>query len=382
MKRSKLFFLSIILMFVALSIPFQSVDTSADVFTSARAMCVIESSSNRILYAKNENEKRAMASTTKIMTAITAIESGMDLDTPFEISRKAIGISGTSIYLKDGEQLTLRDLLYGLMLVSGNDASFAIGEYVGNGIEHFIDMMNWKAHQIGAFNTHFENTHGLDADGHYTSAYDLAIISSYALKNEIFKEIVSTKDIQITNTDGKIRYFRNKNKLLNALDGAIGVKTGYTGDAGRCLVSAVEREGMQVVCVVLDCRPMFEDSAEMLEKAFKEYDLIDLAANIVYPESLRVENGSKDSVLLSRITSCYYPLKEGEKEKISIELNIADKIDAPIKKGDEIGEIRIFIDKDLLFSKKIFTMEDVKEKGVLQKIGDVISQWWFFNEIK
>lgn len=375
MKRSSLFFLSIILMFAALCVPFQSVSTSADVFTSARAMCVIESSSNRILYAKNENEKRAMASTTKIMTAITAIESGVDLDTPFEISRKAVGISGTSIYLRDGEELTLRDLLYGLMLVSGNDASYAIGEYVGNGIEHFIDMMNWKAHQIGAFNTHFENTHGLDADGHYTSAYDLAIISSYALKNETFKEIVSTKDIQITNTDGKIRYFRNKNKLLNALDGAIGVKTGYTGDAGRCLVSAVEREGMQVVCVVLDCHPMFEDSAEMLEKAFKEYELIDLAANIVYPESISVENGSKDSVLISRIKSCTYPLKEGEKEKISVELNLSDKVEAPIKKGDEIGEIRIFIDKDLLFSEKIFTMEDVKEKGVLQKIGDVISQW-------
>ena len=375
MKRSRLFFLSLILIFAALCVPFQSIDSSADAFTSARAMCVIESSSNRILYSKNENEKRAMASTTKIMTAITAIESGVDLDIPFEISRKAVGISGTSIYLRDGEELTLRDLLYGLMLVSGNDASYAIGEYVGNGIEHFIDMMNWKAHQIGAFNTHFENTHGLDADGHYTSAYDLAIISSYALKNETFKEIVSTKDIQITNADGKIRYFRNKNKLLNALDGAIGVKTGYTGDAGRCLVSAVERDGMQVVCVVLDCRPMFEDSAELLEKAFKEYDLIDLASNIVYPESISVENGSKDSVLISRLKSCYYPLKEGEKEKISVELNLTDKVKAPIKKGDEIGEIRIFIDKDLLFSEKIFTMEDVKEKGVLQKIGDVISQW-------
>ena len=375
MKKNRVFFLSLVFIFAFFCVPFQRVNVSADVYTSAKAMCVIESSTNRILYAKNENEKRAMASTTKIMTAITAIESGVDLNTPFEISRKSVGISGTSIYLKDGEQLTLRDLLYGLMLVSGNDASYAIGEYVGNGIEHFIDMMNWKAHQIGAFNTHFENTHGLDAEGHYTSAYDLAIISSYALKNEIFKEIVSTKDIQITNTDGKIRYFRNKNKLLNALDGAVGVKTGYTGDAGRCLVSAVERNGMQVVCVVLDCRPMFEDSAELLEKSFKEYDLIDIAANIVYPESIPVENGSKEYVPLSKIKSCYYPLKKGEKEKISVELNLPENVSAPIKKGDEIGEIRIFIDKDLLFSEKIFTMEDVKEKGVLQKISDVISQW-------
>lgn len=375
MKRTKLIFLILFLLLVPLCFPLREQEVCADVFTSARAMCVIESSSKRILYSKNENEKRAMASTTKIMTAITAIESGVDLDTPFEISKNAVGISGTSLYLKDGEQLTLRDLLYGLMLVSGNDASYAIGEYVGKGIEHFIDMMNWKAHQIGAFNTHFENTHGLDADGHYTSAYDLAIISSYALKNETFKEIVSTKDIQITNIEGKVRYFRNKNRLLGELDGAIGVKTGYTGNAGRCLVSAVERDGMQVVCVVLDCRPMFEDSAEILEKAFEEYKLTDLSEGITYPSGVSVENGNKNNVLLSKIKNCFYPLKEGEKEKISVELNLADKVKAPIKKGDEIGEVRIFIDKDLLFSEKIFTIEDVKEKGVLQKIGDVISQW-------
>ena len=245
----------------------------ASVSCLAKAMCVMESESKRVLYDKNLEEKLPMASTTKIMTAITAIERGVDLDEPFEISKKAVGIPGTSLYLKEGEHFTLRKLLYGLMLISGNDASVAIGERVGNGVEHFIDMMNWKAKQIGAINTHFENTHGLDEKGHYTTAYDLALITSYALRNDIFREIVSTKSIQVTNEDGKIRYFNNKNKLLHSVNGAIGVKTGFTDDAGRCLVSAVERNGMTVVCVVLNCGPMFEESASLLEKAFGDFRL-------------------------------------------------------------------------------------------------------------
>ena len=374
--KNKIFFLSLILVIVIPFIfPLTNQNSSAEVYTSAKSMCVIESSSKRVLYSKNEEQKLPMASTTKIMTAITAIESGVDLDTYFEIPHEAVGISGTSIYLRDGERLTIRDLLYGLMLVSGNDASYAIGEYVGGGVEHFIDMMNWKARQIGAFNTHFANTHGLDEEGHYTTAHDLALITSYALKNDVFREIVSTKDMQITNEDGKVRYFRNKNKLLSVLDGAIGVKTGYTGDAGRCLVSAVERGNMQIVCVVLDCKPMFEESAELLNKAFEEYELINLSQNLEFEKTVPVNGGCKDSVKVSDIKACYYPIKKGEKESISVEVNMQESVDAPIKKGDEIGEIRIFINKDLLFSEKIFTMEDVKEKGVLQKIGDVISQW-------
>ena len=347
----------------------------AEELTSAKSMCVMETSSNRVFYSKNMNQKLAMASTTKIMTAITAIESGMDLDEIFEVSPKSIGISGTSIYLREGEKLTLRKLLYGLMLVSGNDASVAIGEQVGKGVEHFIDMMNWKAKQIGALNTHFENTHGLDAKGHYTTAYDLALISSYALKNEAFKEIVSTKNIQITNEEGKIRYFKNKNKLLFNLEGAEGVKTGFTDDAGRCLVSAVSRNGMEVVCVVLNCGPMFEESANLLNSAFENYEMVDLTKNYDIPSFIEVEDGRKDAVGIFTNKTFKYPLTKNEIEKINYEYKLKEKIEAPVTKGDEIGEIRIYLNKDLLFSEKIYTMEDIRTKGVLQKIFDVISQW-------
>ena len=350
-------------------------NAKAEALTSAKAMCVMETSSKRVLYSKNMEEKLAMASTTKIMTAITAIESGMDLDEIFEISEKSVGISGTSIYLRKGEKLTLRKLLYGLMLVSGNDASVAIGEKVGNGVEHFIDMMNWKARQIGAFNSHFENTHGLDQQGHYTTAYDLALITSYALKNEVFKEIVSTKNIQITNEDGKIRYFKNKNKLLFSLEGAEGVKTGFTDDAGRCLVSAVNKNGMEIVCVVLNCGPMFEESAVLLNKAYQDFAIVELTKDYKFPDNIEVSDGRKDFVLIGTEKKFYYPLLEKEKDLIRYEYKIKDKIEAPICKGDEIGEIRIFLDKELLFSEKIYTMEDIRTKGVLQKILDVISQW-------
>lgn len=347
----------------------------ASVSCLAKAMCVMESESKRVLYDKNLEEKLPMASTTKIMTAITAIESGVDLDEPFEISKKAVGIPGTSLYLKEGEHFTLRKLLYGLMLISGNDASVAIGERVGNGVEHFIDMMNWKAKQIGAINTHFENTHGLDEKGHYTTAYDLALITSYALKNDIFREIVSTKSIQVTNEDGKIRYFNNKNKLLHSLNGAIGVKTGFTDDAGRCLVSAVERDGMTVVCVVLNCGPMFEESASLFENAFSDFKLYDLTKNYDYPEFIEVEDGRQETVKISTLKNFNYPLKKDEIDKIEYVYSVNETVEAPVEKGDEIGEIRIFLDKELLFSEKIFTMEDIRTKGILQKIFDIISGW-------
>lgn len=343
--------------------------------TSAKGMCVMETSSHRVFYSKNMNQRLPMASTTKIMTAITAIESGMDLDEVFEISPKAIGISGTSIYLRKGEKFTLRELLYGLMLVSGNDASVAIGEHVGNGVEYFVDMMNWKAKEIGAVNTHFENTHGLDIEGHYTTAYDLALITSYALENDTFREIVSTKYKQIESPEGKTRYFKNKNKLLNTLDGTIGVKTGFTDDAGRCLVSAVERDGMRVVCVVLNCSPMFQESADLLNLAFSEYKMYDLTENYNYKNSILVTSGRNDSVDILTKEKFLYPLKEGELENIRYSYIIKDSIEAPIKKGDEVGEIRIFMNKDLLFSEKIYTIEDVKAKGVIDKFFDIITQW-------
>lgn len=347
----------------------------AESYTSAKAMCVMESGSKRVLASKNCDTKLAMASTTKIMTAITAIESGKNLDSPFTISSKAVGVSGTSLYLRQGEVFTLRDLLYGLMLISGNDASVAIGEYVGGNVTKFVEMMNEKARSIGALNSHFDNTHGLDSKTHYTSAYDLALITSYAMANDTFREIVSCKNTKITNADGKTRYLKNKNKLLSSLVGCNGVKTGFTDDAGRCLVTSCERDGMNVVCVVLNCGPMFEESAQLLNEAFKEYHLVDLTSGYAFKDKLKVEEGEEEYVDIATFGSYCYPLKSSELKKVKYVYDIEKSVEAPVEKGREVGEVKIFIDNDLHFSEKIYTIENVRRNSIFRKLKDLIEQW-------
>ena len=349
--------------------------TYAEALTSAKAMCVMEKESKRVLYSKNDEQKLAMASTTKIMTAITAIENCKDLDKTFIVSPKSVGISGTSIYLRNGEEMTVRDLLYGLMLVSGNDASVAIGEYVGGGIKNFVNMMNDLAVKIGAKNSHFDNTHGLDSETHYTAAYDLALITSYALENDTFKEIVSTKNTKITNTEGKTRYLKNKNKLLTQLDGCIGVKTGFTNDAGRCLVSSCERDGMTIICVVLNCGPMFEESTVLLEKAFKEYHLIDLTSGYSFKREIPVEEGRIGQVKIATKGKYVYPLRDDELSQVNYVYEIKDEIEAPVDKDTEVGEVKIFINNNLHFSEKIYTMENVRRNSIFEKIKDLIERW-------
>ena len=383
MKRSKiysilcLFFVVIFLLsFLFGGLRLLKANTFAnEYYTSAKAMCTMEVNSKRILYSKNMDEKMAMASTTKIMTAITAIENSNDLDKKFEISPKAVGISGTSLYLRKGEKLSIRELLYGLMLVSGNDASVAIGEKVAGSVQSFVELMNKTAEKIGAKNTHFDNTHGLDSKTHYTTAYDLALITSYAMKNEIFKEIVSTKNIKITNSDGKVRYLKNKNKLLTSLDGCNGVKTGFTDDAGRCYVGSCEREGMTIVCVVLNCGPMFEECGALINKAFVEYHLIDLTSGYAYDDKIKVIEGEKDFVKIGTKGEYLYPLRIDEFKKVSYVYDISNSIQSPITKGSEVGEIKIFIDNKLHFSEKVFTMENVRRNSIWQKIKDLIEQW-------
>lgn len=352
-----------------------SLNASAEVYSSAKAMTVMEAGSKRVLYSKNNQQKLPMASTTKIMTAITAIENAKDFDTRFEISPKAVGVSGTSIYLRKGETLSLRELLYGLMLVSGNDASVAIGEHVGGNVKNFIDLMNKTALKIGAKNSHFDNTHGLDSPTHYTTAYDLALITSYALANPIFKEIVSTKNIRIESGEGKTRYLKNKNRLLNSFTGCNGVKTGFTDDAGRCLVSSAERNGMTLVSVVLNCGPMFEECSSLMEGGFSEYKLFDLTYDYQLPKTIKVENGREEEVEIYTKGHYFYPLRDDELNKINYKYNLTSSIEAPLKADTEIGEVEIYIDKDLHFSEKIFTMKGVRGNTIWHKLKDMLSNW-------
>ncbi len=344
--------------------------------TSAKAMVVIAVNDNKILYAKNENQKLPMASTTKIITALTVINNASDLDKQITIPKVATLVPGTSIYLKQGEVLTIRQLLYGLMLQSGNDAATALAIAVGGDIGSFCSMMNETAKQCGATNSQFKNPHGLDEDGHFTTATDLAKITAKALQNKDFREIVSCKYFQIDKGENTTcRKLTNKNRLLNTLPGCIGVKTGYTSRAGRCLVSAVERNGMQVVCVVLNCGPMFEESQELIEKAFDEYSLVEILPSYNFVADVPVKNGKKPSVKIYSKNGCKKVLSKAEKEKVSISYDYPDELLAPLTKEQNVGEVKININNDLIFVEKLYIMEEVKSTNVTDKIKEIIDNW-------
>lgn len=279
-------------------------------YSSAKAMCTIDINSGRILYTKNADAQIPMASTTKIVTAITTIElaqeQGICLDEKIVINDKAIGIEGTSIYLQKGEQLSIRELLYGLMLRSGNDASMALALAVCKTNEEFCAKMQEVSQRVGAINSNYKNPHGLDEEGHYTTAYDLALITAYAMKNPVFAEIVKTKEIRI---DGKEypRILQNKNRLLRQLDGCVGVKTGFTKKAGRCFVGARDYNGMTVVCVVLNCGPMFEESADIMKQADAEFTMRRLVG----------ENQFIGDMQAIGMQDFYYPLTDAEMDGIA-----------------------------------------------------------------
>ena len=233
---------------------------------SAKRACVLDTVSGRMLFQQNINEQSLIASTTKIMTALIVCEQCNVLDR-MRIPQEAVGIEGSSMYLKEGEVLTLQELLYGLMLSSGNDAAVALAIYCGGTVEGFTQLMNDKARILGLTGTHFENPNGLDAPGHYSTARDLAVLAAYAMKNPIFAKTVSAKSVRVGD-----RYLTNHNKLLWRLEGADGVKTGYTRAAGRILVSTALRQGRRLVAVTIDAPDDWNDHIHLLNEGFSRYE--------------------------------------------------------------------------------------------------------------
>ena len=316
---------------------------------------VMEASSKRVLYGANIHEKKYMASTTKILTALCIIEN-CDLDEIVTISKKTVGIEGSSIYLEVGEKLSVKDLLYGLMLRSGNDCAETLAVHCSENIENFARLMNETATKIGATESNFVNPHGLHDDNHYTTAYDLALISCYAIKNPIFKEIVSTKqiDIPFTTHDYKRRLI-NKNKMLKEFEGATGIKTGFTKKAGRCLVSSCERNGMELVSVVLNCGPMFERSKTILQRGFDEYSLYKLAESDHIVDFIPIENSEEVRGVYIK-NDIVLPLTAAEKESLKIVYDLPEILSADTPKDAEIGFIKIYCENNLIFAEKIYTI--------------------------
>ena len=289
-------------------------------YSSARGMATIEMTTGRLLYAKNAYSTMPMASTTKIVTAITVLEHVKDIDEVVTVNPKAIGVEGTSIYLQRGEQLTVRELLYGLMLRSGNDASVALALHISESVEEFSQLMNQLATKAGAQSSSFKNPHGLDEEGHVTTAYDLALITAYAMKNQIFAEIVATKEKRISGVEYP-RVMQNKNRLLRSNSDVIGVKTGFTSKAGRCFVGALEDNGMTVICVVLNCGPMFPESEHLMERATEEYYM----HKVLPKETVIRPTIESTKSLVGMVTQDWsFPIKPSEIDKIEIKINPKD----------------------------------------------------------
>lgn len=321
---------------------------------------VLDCESGRVLYEHNADKQMPMASTTKILTAIIILED-CDLDAVVTVPPQAAGTEGSSIYLIAGEKITVRDLLYGLMLRSGNDCAVTLALYHSGTVEAFAACMNARAQTMGAVNSSFVNPHGLPAEGHYTTALDLARIAAYALRNASFREIVSAKEWR-TDGDGTetVRLFHNKNKMLYNYAGADGVKTGYTKEAGRCLVASAERSGSRYVCVTLNSPSMYERSAELLDGSFAKFRRACLFDAETF--SVRIPAGSRGkSCACACRESFYYPLAEGEERAIRIEKDVCGRLCLPVRRGDAAGELRIFLENQLLFSQKIVSIEEVKK---------------------
>ncbi len=244
----------------------------SETHSSAASMALLDGDTGELVFSKNCDARREPASTTKICTAITVLEHFTMLDLPVAIPDEAVGVEGSSLYLQRGEMLTVRDLLYGLMLQSGNDCATVLAIIVGDSVDGFVKLMNETAAKAGATNTNFMNPHGLHHDEHYTTALDLCKISYYAMQNETFREIVSTKRHSTPYHNHEYRRnFPNKNKILFNYEGGNGIKTGYTKASGRCLVSSATRRGKTFICTVLNCYDMFEECMRLMDAAFARF---------------------------------------------------------------------------------------------------------------
>ena len=324
---------------------------------SARSYVLLDAATGRVLQKHASDQRSLIASTTKIMTALIVCEQCNVLDR-MRIPKEAVGIEGSSLYLREGEVLTIQELLYGLMLHSGNDAATALAIYCSGTVEAFSQQMNDKAHTLGLTNTHFENPHGLDSGTHYSTAEDLAKLAAYAMENPIFSKIVSTKNVKIGS-----RQLTNHNKLLWQIDGADGVKTGYTKAAGRILVSSVCRGGRRLIAVTICAPNDWNDHSLLHESGFLQYKQKQIISTGDVLGTIDVAGGDAQKVHLVANEDFSYPLSQ--KDIISVKLPNPAFAYAPVAYGQSAGCAGIFVGEC-----KIGTVEMIYGETIEQEIDE------------
>lgn len=361
-------------------------DSAEEPNLNSRAAIIYDRNSKEVIYGKEENTKRKMASTTKIMTCMVVLEKGELTDTVI-VSKKAAGTGGSRVGLKTGDKVSVQDLLYGLMLCSGNDAAVALAEHVGGSVEGFADLMNEKARQLNLSNTHFVTPHGLDNEEHYTTAYELAIMADNALKNNTFSSIVGTKNITI-NINGKPRNLSNTNELLGSMAGVYGVKTGFTNGANRCLVTSCKIENLDIITVVLGAdtkKFRTQDSIKLINYAMNNYKEINME-NKIQEEFQKWKKENKDKIYINKgekntteykleeQLNNYITIKNTQENDVKIEINTLNYYEAPLQEGTTIGVLTVKVSGQVKLIKNIQVAQTVKKKNMINYMKELIEK--------
>lgn len=355
------------------------IETSSDVeelSLNSRIALIYDRASGSILYEKNGNKQTPMASTTKIMTAIVVLENANLKDT-VTITAKATGVGGSRLGLKKNDKITVNDLLYGLMLRSGNDAAVALAIHVGGSVEGFAQMMNEKAQELGLTSSHFVVPHGLDNDGHYTTAYELAKMADYALNMDKFKEIVATKSTTIY-INGYARAINNTNQLLGSVSGVYGVKTGFTNGAGRCLVTACKRDDLDIITVIIGAdttKIRTADTIKLIQYAYNNFEIVNIKEIVeakfnqwlqINQGRIYVNKGIKNNVelYLEELPFENMAIYKMDVDKIEIEVNSIFYLEAPVKENQIIANVKIMINGKVIEVLEVYTQEAIRKKEI------------------
>ncbi|MGN1481530.1 D-alanyl-D-alanine carboxypeptidase family protein [Porcipelethomonas sp.] len=367
---------AVVSVFFALTVSVPVIAENALPEVSAKACVLIEEKTGKILFEKNSSEKLPMASTTKIMTTLLCLESG-GLDDEFVVDSDAIKVEGSSMGLVEGDVVTKRALCYGMLLPSGNDAANAAAVKIGGSIEHFAEMMNERAEEIGMTRTCFVTPSGLEGEGHGSSAYDMALLAREALRNPEFAEICSQKKAKVEFGNPPYeRWLVNTNKLLDMYEGVKGVKTGFTDEAGRCLVSACERDGISMICVTLNDKNDWQDHINMYDYGFSLLDTLELGSDEIIPVPIA---GGTEETLPVRADEKLVIGDDGKTEnRISSKIVLPPFIYAGVKTGDKVGEIQYFYDGRYIDSIPLKAMKNAEYKMTEKKD----SSKSFLNKVK
>ena len=351
-------------------VPAQAQENVPEPSVSAASAILIEAETGRVLFSKNAEEQRAMASTTKIMTALLTLEQE---EREVAITADMIAVEGSSMGLRDGDRLTLHGLAAGMLSVSGNDAANAAAILIDGSLSAFADRMNRRAQELGLEHTHFVTPSGLDAEGHYTTASDLAALACAALENEAFRELTSSRQTSVSFLEpAETRTYQNHNKLLTMLDGCIGVKTGYTKQAGRCLVSAAEQNGIRLVAVTLYAPDDWNDHLAMMEYGFSRVERFG-TPETPFSGSLPVTGGITEEVPVYGEQETGAPLLTEEADRVVRRVELPRFLYAPVQEGDAVGRVTYWLDGDPLASFPLYAGGDVPcretEPGFWEKIA-------------